>query len=84
MLLMVIFLGLTWCLLQMEAEAREPQPRASRLLALALAPAANRRGSFDPLCLWLDDHSGLIVFVLLQRATADIACARRFGLVCTG
>ena len=37
MLLMVIFLGLTWCVLRIEEMAREPQPRADRLLGLALA-----------------------------------------------
>jgi len=37
MLLMVIFLGLTWCVLWIEEMAREPQPRATRLLWLALA-----------------------------------------------
>ena len=37
MLLMVIFLGLTWCVLRIEEMAREPQPRATWLLGLALA-----------------------------------------------
>jgi hypothetical protein len=37
MLLMVIFLGLLWCLLEIEALGREPQPRAPWLLGLALA-----------------------------------------------
>jgi 4-amino-4-deoxy-L-arabinose transferase-like glycosyltransferase len=36
MLLLVIFLGLTWCVLQIEEQAREPQPRPNRLLGLAL------------------------------------------------
>ena len=36
-LLLVIFLGLTWCVLRIEEMAREPQPRATRLLGLALA-----------------------------------------------
>ena len=40
MLLLVIFLGLTWCLLKMEEMAREPQPRLNRLLGLALAAGA--------------------------------------------
>lgn len=35
MLLLVIFLGLTWCVLKMEELAREPQPRPEWLLALA-------------------------------------------------
>jgi len=37
MLLLVIFLGLTWCILKIEEIAREPQPRASWLLGLAVA-----------------------------------------------
>jgi 4-amino-4-deoxy-L-arabinose transferase-like glycosyltransferase len=37
MLLMVIFLGLTWCVLRIEEMAREPQPRPNWLLGLALA-----------------------------------------------
>ena len=37
MLLLVIFLGLTWCVLQIEEMGRDPQPRATRLLALVLA-----------------------------------------------
>ena len=37
MLLMVIFLGLVWCVLRIEEMGREPQPRAARLLGLALA-----------------------------------------------
>jgi 4-amino-4-deoxy-L-arabinose transferase-like glycosyltransferase len=36
-LLLVIFLGLTWCVLRIEEVAREPQPRPNRLLGLALA-----------------------------------------------
>jgi hypothetical protein len=37
LLLMVIFLGLTWCVLRIEEAAREPQPRMTWLLGLALA-----------------------------------------------
>jgi hypothetical protein len=37
LLLMVIFLGLTWCVLRIEEVAREPQPRMTWLLGLALA-----------------------------------------------
>jgi hypothetical protein len=37
MLLMVIFLGLVWCVLRIEEMGREPQPRATWLLGLALA-----------------------------------------------
>ncbi|MGO9001857.1 MAG: ArnT family glycosyltransferase [Limisphaerales bacterium] len=37
MLLLVIFLGLTWCVLRIEELAREPQPRMTWLLGLALA-----------------------------------------------
>jgi hypothetical protein len=36
MLLLVIFLGLTWCILKIEEIAREPQPRLNRLLGLAV------------------------------------------------
>ena len=35
LLLMVIFLGLTWCMLKIEELAREPQPRPEWLLTLA-------------------------------------------------
>ena len=37
MLVLVIFLGLTWCVLRIEEMAREPQPQANRLLGLAVA-----------------------------------------------
>jgi hypothetical protein len=37
LLLLVIFLGLTWCLVNIEEAAREPQPRRNRLLGLVLA-----------------------------------------------
>ncbi len=37
LLLMLIFLGLTWCVLRIEELAREPQPRTAWLLGLALA-----------------------------------------------
>jgi hypothetical protein len=37
MLLLVIFLGLTLCVLKIEETAREPQPRLNRLLGLAVA-----------------------------------------------
>ena len=37
LLLMVIFLGLTWCVLRIEEMVREPQPRRNWLLGLALA-----------------------------------------------
>jgi 4-amino-4-deoxy-L-arabinose transferase-like glycosyltransferase len=36
-LLMVVFLGLMWCMLRIEEMGREPQPRATWLLGLALA-----------------------------------------------
>ena len=36
LLLLVIFLGLTWCVLKIEEMAREAQPRLNRLLALAV------------------------------------------------
>jgi 4-amino-4-deoxy-L-arabinose transferase-like glycosyltransferase len=37
MLLLVIFLGLTWCILKIEEIAREPKPRESWLLGLTVA-----------------------------------------------
>ena len=37
MLLLVIFLGLAWCLVKIEELAREPQPRPGWLLGLAVA-----------------------------------------------
>jgi Dolichyl-phosphate-mannose-protein mannosyltransferase len=39
-LLLIIFLGLAWCILKIEALAREPQPRAGQLLAWAAAAGA--------------------------------------------
>jgi hypothetical protein len=36
-LLLVIFLGLTWCILKIEKTSREPQPAGGRLLKFALA-----------------------------------------------
>ncbi len=40
MLLLVIFLGLNWCVLRIEELARSPQPPLNRLLTLALAAGA--------------------------------------------
>ena len=40
MLLLVIFMGLAWCILKIEEVAREPQPRAPWLLGLAFAAGA--------------------------------------------
>jgi hypothetical protein len=40
MLLLVIFLGLVWCIVQIEEAARAPQQRANRLLFLSLAAGA--------------------------------------------
>jgi hypothetical protein len=40
MLLLVIFLGLAWCLVKIEELAREPQSRLNRLLWLAVAAGA--------------------------------------------
>jgi len=37
LLLMILFLGLTWCMLRVEAVAREPQPRLDWLFILAVA-----------------------------------------------
>ncbi len=37
MLLMIIFIGLTWCILWIEEAAGDPQPRFHRLLGLAIA-----------------------------------------------
>jgi len=36
LLLMIIFLGLTWCMWRVEAAAREPEPRTDLLLILAV------------------------------------------------
>jgi len=36
MLLMIIFIGLTWCVLRIEEAARDPQPKFGRLLGLAI------------------------------------------------
>ena len=40
MLLLVIFLGLAWCMVKIEEAARDPQPRPNWLLGLALAAGA--------------------------------------------
>jgi hypothetical protein len=40
MLLLVIFLGLAWCLLRIEELARDPEPRPNRLLGLVVAAGA--------------------------------------------
>ena len=37
MLLMMIFVGLTWCILRIEEAARDPQPHSGRLLGLVIA-----------------------------------------------
>jgi len=37
LLLVIIFLGLTWCMLRVEAAAREPEPRTDWLFILAVA-----------------------------------------------
>ena len=37
MLLMIIFIGLTWCILRIEEAARDPQPHSGRLLGLVIA-----------------------------------------------
>jgi 4-amino-4-deoxy-L-arabinose transferase-like glycosyltransferase len=39
-LLIIIFIGLTWCILLMEEAAREPKPLIGRLLGLAIATGA--------------------------------------------
>jgi 4-amino-4-deoxy-L-arabinose transferase-like glycosyltransferase len=36
MLLMIIFIGLTWCILRIEEAARDPQPQFGQLLGLAI------------------------------------------------
>ena len=85
MLLLLIFLGLTWCVLRIEEMAREPQPRTS--LAAGAGSGGGRvdgRGCVDPVCLRLDDHSGRVVFVFLQRPTADAARAGGIGRICDG
>jgi hypothetical protein len=40
MLLMLIFFGLTWCVLRIEEAAREPEPPLGRLFGLAIAAGA--------------------------------------------
>ncbi len=40
MLLLIIFIGLTWCILRIEEAARDPQPRSGRLIGLAIAAGA--------------------------------------------
>jgi dolichyl-phosphate-mannose-protein mannosyltransferase len=37
MLLMILFIGLAWCILRIEEAARDPQPQFGRLLGLAIA-----------------------------------------------
>jgi Dolichyl-phosphate-mannose-protein mannosyltransferase len=37
MLLMIIFIGLTWCILRIEEATRDPEPQSGRLFGLAIA-----------------------------------------------
>ena len=85
MLLLVIFLGLTWCVLRIEEMAREPQPRTELAAGAGLGVRrVNGRGCVDPVCVRLDDYSRRVVPVFLQRATADVAHAGGIGRIYDG
>jgi hypothetical protein len=87
MLLLVIFLGLTWCILKIEETAREPQTRPNRLLVLAVAAAfltgvgALTRYAFGwtiiPVVLFL------ILFSGQKRALHSLAALGAFAFVLT-
>ena len=85
MLLMVIFLGLTWCLLQIEEMAREPQPRPSRLLGLAVAAGVlTGVGALTRYAFGWAIIPVVVVSDFFQRATAGVARAGGVGRVCAG
>jgi hypothetical protein len=87
MLLMIIFIGLIWCILWIEEAARDPQPKFSRLLGLAIAAGvvvgagALTRYAFGwviiPVALYLILHGG-------QRGVLHaLAAVGAFALVLT-
>ena len=82
MLLLVIFLGLAWCVLKIEETAREPQPRANRLLGLAVAAGlltgvgALTRYAFGWTIIPVRRVSGFV-----QRTKKGAACAGGAGRV---
>jgi hypothetical protein len=85
MLLVVIFLGLAWCVLKIEAAAREVQPNPRRLLLWALAAGtlvgvgALTRYSFGWLIIPL--AAFLILFSGQRRVPHMLAAVAMFALV---
>ena len=85
MLLLVIFFGLTWCILRIEEVAREPQASLGRLLGLAIAAGlltgagALTRYAFGWMII------PVIVFLILfggpRRALCVLAALGAFALV---
>jgi hypothetical protein len=86
-LLMIIFLGLTWCILKIEELARDPQPHTEWLLALAVAAGllagagALTRYAFG----WVILPVGLflILFGGPQRVWQTVAALVAFAMVLT-
>ena len=87
MLLLLIFLGLSWCILKIEEAAREPQPRLNRLLGLAVATGmltgmgALTRYAFGWMIIPV--IAFLVLFSGQQRARHALAALGAFVLVLT-
>jgi 4-amino-4-deoxy-L-arabinose transferase-like glycosyltransferase len=85
MLLMIIFIGLTWCILRIEEALRDPEPQSGRLFGLAIAAGvvagvgALTRYAFGwviiPVALFL------IVFGRSRRVLYTLAALGAFALV---
>ena len=83
MLLMVIFLGLAWCVVLLEQEARAPKWGPSRHPHSGRAGRrGGRPGRADAIRVWLADHSGAGVPDPVRRAAAGRAGLDRPGGVC--
>ena len=83
LLLMVIFLGLTWCVLRIEEMGARTAAAHDLAAGAGLGVRrVNGRGCVDPVCVRLDDHSRRVVPVFLQRTTAGVAHAGGFRRLC--
>ena len=85
MLLMVIFLGLTWCILRIEeAGARTASRARAGCWAGHGGGRVDGRGRADPLRVWLDDHSRALFLILFsgqRRVLYALAALGAFALV---
>ena len=85
MLLLVIFLGLTWCLLRIEEMAREPQPRTNWLLGLAVAAGVlTGVGALTRYAFGWTIIPVVLFSVFVQRTTAGAARAGGIGRIRAG